>query len=355
MGLISNILGINKTPSPHADVFAKFEKSALLMSSQSQLNENREALFDLFASENWKALSLDDRKSAIQALENDFAFREGRPAKPVVLESMREGLYGGWYPEQDKICINERLVKDGTLYRSQKQPMKSANLQIMDTVIHEGYHAYQTHALENPDIHNDKAQLREWALNEGRYYGNGHEYFIQPQERDAWRFGYQHTSEILDGIEARNGHEPGREDYDSKMEVCSYDVHLREAEKNERGILDHMEQEMIAACEAKGINYDFSGESQNQTFVAKAEEGSLEQETPPELVNSPPEETEQTEYDMSALAVSGGEEKPESMTMDQLLAPDPSMAEKSASMDDIAPVHEQDSSETVEQSQSYSL
>ena len=75
MGIISNIFGFGKAPaSPNADLFAKFERSSLLMATPQQLSENRNALHDLFSSKNWENLSFEDKKAAVQALENDFSF-----------------------------------------------------------------------------------------------------------------------------------------------------------------------------------------------------------------------------------------------------------------------------------------
>ena len=405
MGIISNIFGFGKAPaSPNADLFAKFERSSLLMATPQQLSENRNALHDLFSSKNWENLSFEDKKAAVQALENDFSFQQGRPAKTVEVTGLEDGCYGGWSARADKIYLNENLVKNGSLYSDEyATAMSDANIQIFDTIAHEGYHAYQSYALENPDVHEDKAQLREWALNEGRYYDSGAEYNIQPKERDAWQYGNAQTVAAFYGIEQRNGPELGMDDYNAMCQTNSYSEKLAQAQSREPDVLDHMEQEMMEACDEKGINYDF-GESRSEGYAAKAEEAVLEREAPPEMVNAPPEETHKMTIDelmtpqsempqqekkmsieelmatqeeisqqnapqqeniisLDAIAAEASQsenaqqEKTEKMSIEDLMAPQTEMKAETqeASMDSAPSAPAQDNSEEISETQSYSL
>ena len=255
------------------EFFDRFSKESMDHSTWSQLEANREQLYDMFAHDTWTRLDPATKRSAIQALENDFAYQEGRPAKKVEITSLKDGQYGGWSPKADKIFLNENLVNNGSLYHDKyAQPMPDANMQIFDTIAHEGHHAYQSYALEHPEIHADKEQLRSWALNTGLYYDHGNEYLIQPMERDAWRFGYEKTTEAFRGIEERNGREPGREDYELTAQQNSYDLALQEAELREANILDHMEEEMQEACDQKGIFYDYAPRGEQQDAAAAPEE-----------------------------------------------------------------------------------
>ena len=236
-------------------LFSSFDHSVMGKLSPERQAANRAQLHDLFAANTWNTRYLRV-KQAVQALENDFAFQQGRPAKTVEVTSLKDGYYGGWNAERDTIRLNKNLLQSGTLYNSpDAQPMPDANMQIFDTVAHEGYHAYQSYAMKHPEVHEDKAQLREWALNEGKYYDTGDRYFIQPQERDAWQYGYNATTEAFRGIEARNGPEPAetKAEYENTALSSSYHAALAREQRRDPQVLQTMEQEMEAACQAQGI------------------------------------------------------------------------------------------------------
>ena len=193
MGWFSNLFHREQSqndqaqPNRYQQLFSSFDHASMRNATPEQLAANRAQLHDLFASKTWNSLDYDTKCQAVQALENDFAYQQGRPAKHVEAVPLDDLCYGGWNPELDTIHLNENLLKNGTtLSDPNARPMPDANMQVFDTVAHEGYHAYQSYALEHPEVHADKAQLREWALNEGKYYDNGDKYLIQPQERDAW-------------------------------------------------------------------------------------------------------------------------------------------------------------------------
>ncbi len=254
MSAIGSLFGIKRD---HSSLFNSFERNSLDDLSSEQIAKNRQDLYDLFSHKNWDGLSLDDKKSAVQALENDFAYQQGRPAKEVLVEPLADGRYGGFNSELDKIRLNENLLTHGNLFSEEGlDPMPDANMQIFDTIAHEGYHAYQDHALKYPFIHDDKAQLREWALNEGKYFENGEEYLIQPQERDAWAYGHEQTVKAFEGIQERNGAEPGWDEYEANAEISSYDLALERAQSEDPEVLDRMEKEMEEGCREKGIFYD---------------------------------------------------------------------------------------------------
>ena len=271
MGWFTNLFRREQTQAEQAQadqyrqLFSSFDRASMLNATPEQLSANRAQLHDLFASRTWNSLDYDTKCQAVQALENDFAYQQGRPAKAVEVTSLRDGCFGGWNAGRDTIRLNENLLKSGTLSSNPyAQPMPDANMQIFDTVAHEGYHAYQSYALEHPEVHADKAQLREWALNEGKYYGSGDKYLIQPQERDAWQYGYSATTQAIQGIEARNGPEPEltKAEYENTALANSYNAALAREQRRDPQVLQTMEQEMETACQQKGITYDFTGQSQ---------------------------------------------------------------------------------------------
>ena len=258
MGWFSNLFRREQTQAEQAQadqyqqLFSSFDRASMLNATPEQLSANRAQLHDLFSSRTWNSLDYDTNCQAVQALENDFAYQQSRPAKTVEVTSLRDGCFGGWNAGRDTIRLNENLLKSGTLSSNPNaQPMPDANMQIFDTVAHEGYHAYQSYALEHPEVHADKTQLREWALNEGKYYGNGDKYLIQPQERDAWQYGYSSTTQAFQGIEARNGPEPElpKAEYENNALASSYNAALAREQRRDPQVLQTMEKEMETACQ----------------------------------------------------------------------------------------------------------
>ena len=251
----------------HDKLFAQFSRESQLMATPQQLEANRAQLHDLFSSQTWKGLDYSTRCQAVQALENDFSFQQGRPARPVTPIKLPDGHYGGWSPSKETIFLNKNLLETGSLDSGRyATPLPDANIQIFDTIAHEGYHAYQSYALDHPEVHADKEQLREWALNEGKYYQDGR-YNLQPQERDAWKYGYTSTREAFQGIQERNGPEPAWQDYQNMVNSCSYENILSVEQARDPQVLEHMEQEMQTACQQQGIFYDYPGREQAETQV----------------------------------------------------------------------------------------
>ena len=296
-------------------LFSSFDHSVMGKLSPEQQAANRAQLHDLFAANTWNSLDLDTKKQAVQALENDFAFQQGRPAKTVEVTPLKDGLYGGWNAERDTIRLNKNLLQSGTLYNSpDAQPMPDANMQIFDTVAHEGYHAYQSYAMKHPEVHEDKAQLREWALNEGKYYDTGDRYFIQPQERDAWQYGYNATTEAFRGIEARNGPEPAetKAEYENTALSSSYHAALAREQRRDPQVLQTMEQEMEAGCQAKGIPYEFGPKNQIlQNGPLPQNQGVQQGQAPPEPGDRMREEQaegENQDFSMDEMAQAPAEE-----------------------------------------------
>ena len=304
-------------------LFSSFDHSVMGKLSPERQAANWAQLHDLFAANTWNSLDLDTKKQAVQALENDFAFQQGRPAKAVEVTPLEDGLYGGWNAERDTIQLNKNLLQSGTLYNSpDAQPMPDANMQIFDTVAHEGYHAYQSYALEHPEVHEDKAQLREWALNEGKYYDTGDRYFIQPQERDAWQYGYNATTEAFRGIEARNGPEPAetKAEYENTALSSSYHAALVREQRRDPQVLQTMEQEMEAGCQAKGIPYEFGPKNQIlQNGPLPQNQGVQQGQAPPEpgdrmreeqsnVENQEQAESENQDFSMDEMAQAPAEE-----------------------------------------------
>lgn len=154
---------------------------------------NRRELYSNFSYNKWNQLDTGSKWKCLQQLENHFAAEQGRPAVKVLPISSKEvrGDYGGYDPDKNVIYINRDLVEYGTLVGPvdiNHPTQLDANMQLFDTIAHEGYHAYQGYAIKHPGFHKDMKQVKEWAINDRnvKYFRRGDEYLVQPRERDAY-------------------------------------------------------------------------------------------------------------------------------------------------------------------------
>lgn len=139
----------------------------------------------------WKELSPDERLDALRMLESRLAEIQGRrPPLPIVAEEMDSaGFYDG-----KALHINIEHIKD-----------PSYRLEVIDTVAHEGRHAYQHYAVTHPGFHKNEKEVLYWAANQEAYFHPkkicekfGLQYYVcQPVELDAFRYGWK-TQELFD-------------------------------------------------------------------------------------------------------------------------------------------------------------
>ncbi|MDD2521351.1 MAG: hypothetical protein PHW11_00815 [Anaerolineaceae bacterium] len=126
----------------------------------------------------WESLGIDERFTALQQAENTLANLQGRPALQVESQEMAPNEYG--------FFDGERLVVN-TNHIAVDMPVDEN----LDTVIHEGRHAYQQFAVENPGTVPEAVRVA-WEQNMENYkpqsvYGM-EIYQSQPIENDAFNF-----------------------------------------------------------------------------------------------------------------------------------------------------------------------
>lgn len=164
--------------------------------------------------ENWKNLSVEERVAVLNRIEQCAAAIEHRPPVRVVAENMRGMDFGYFSNSQGKIAINVKYLErnDPAMHR-----------EMIDTIIHEGRHAYQHYNVDVKVIHESASEVRTWAENfydpKYQYYQAGHQrvpirmldgsvrdvdfrlYYYQPVEIDARNY----TSEVMAKLEAKGG------------------------------------------------------------------------------------------------------------------------------------------------------
>ncbi|MBG0787348.1 MAG: hypothetical protein H0S79_19835 [Anaerolineaceae bacterium] len=129
--------------------------------------------------ENWEGLESDERLSALQSVEDSMSEIQNRPSVAIEAVEMGPGQFGGY--DGNSIKINQEHLDGG-------QPVDEN----VDTIIHEGRHAYQEFVVNNPETITDQSVAQSWSDNFENYldlqtYG-AELYNSQPIEQDAWSY-----------------------------------------------------------------------------------------------------------------------------------------------------------------------
>ena len=104
--------------------------------------------------ENWVTLELSEKESVLNSLEERIAEIECRPACPIRLLPLEERQWGGYNPVTKDITINSDYAElsDHHTYK-----------EVVDTLIHEGRHAYQDYNVNVAEIHPRHSEVVSWA------------------------------------------------------------------------------------------------------------------------------------------------------------------------------------------------
>lgn len=177
---------------------------------------NYPAVFDEIRTENWIVATTDQRRQYLQDFEDYEAIEQGRKARTIVPVNMGNANYCGNYdPDSpDTIQINEEHLSDDLANQG-------FNYECLDTVLHEGRHAYQDDAINGKIEHNPE-ETELWRMNstDGIYKTQDQAtYRFQPLEADANNFAH---SEI-DQIKSQVGEDLG---YDKYIEGREYSDEL---------------------------------------------------------------------------------------------------------------------------------
>jgi hypothetical protein len=146
---------------------------------------------NLLKNNEWSKLSLQNRGAVMQSIENEVARREGRPPCNVSLFSEP--------PKNGKIIAGQ--YANGKIELNTYH-LNGASEDCLNTILHEGRHAYQEMAVKGEIYHHDKAQLKSWQDNmkPGNYIDpekNRRAYYKQPIEADAREYASITSRQIL--------------------------------------------------------------------------------------------------------------------------------------------------------------
>ena len=132
--------------------------------------------------ETWQSLDSAQRLECLQNIEDRMAEIQGRPSVQISTDTeLGPTTFGGW--DGVGIRINAAHLSGDM-----------AVDEFVNTIVHEGRHAYQDYAIQNPGFVSDEGTVNSWADNRvpGHYlfaedYGQ-EIYMAQPLEADAWRY-----------------------------------------------------------------------------------------------------------------------------------------------------------------------
>lgn len=133
----------------------------------------------------WKQLSIEQRIDVLQSIEIEVAEIAHRPSCKVNVQQLPEGSFGYYNPQNKEIVINE-------LYLSQNS--SEIHHECLDTILHEGRHAYQDFNMTCRQVHTSVGDITNWYKNEYEYGYQDAEtygfkaYAMQPVECDARKF-----------------------------------------------------------------------------------------------------------------------------------------------------------------------
>ena len=135
--------------------------------------------------ENWESRTPSERLNILQKAEYEIAEIEHREPCPIIAEVLPDKQYGFYSPDSKTITVNERYLCD-TDFNGYRETL--------DTLIHEGRHAYQDYNLTQREVHPRSGEVNNWKWNE---YGVGYLsadlygyeiYSVQAVEADAKAF-----------------------------------------------------------------------------------------------------------------------------------------------------------------------
>lgn len=153
-----------------------------------QTPDSSHSFLDTFNKTNWSNATVQERMDAYQNLEHFMAQEQGRAERQVVFEDFSKTLEDGdgvvgYYSSND-----DKLHMDMKYLTGERNPYDG-----MDTVIHEGRHAYQHDCINGYATPDDKIAPNMQGMRDNFATGDYHSsndpfYDLQPAERDSFTY-----------------------------------------------------------------------------------------------------------------------------------------------------------------------
>lgn len=212
------------------------------------LNKSDFDLLLLFHSKNWNRMRPKARMHALQEVENRRALADGRPALKIYSCSMPPDHLGSHV----RTPKGEELIVINSLFLTSGKLSQFTGAGALGTVLHEGRHAFQSHAIRTDRKDIPDAQKIDWTAVMGEFGGLYTDdppifYYLQSIEMDARRFA---RYSLLDMY---------RMFKNAGIEDQSLDDHLQKLLERECTIIDlvrqHLTLESIDKYEQMVLNH----------------------------------------------------------------------------------------------------
>lgn len=115
--------------------------------------------------ENWKKLTVEERTELLNRIETKIAKIEHRPPLPIKVEKMKPWTFGYQDNANKLIALNSLFVMSDT---------KKAYSEVIDTILHEGRHAYQHYNVDKKCVHDSLSEVNTWREN---FYDPKYKYY----------------------------------------------------------------------------------------------------------------------------------------------------------------------------------
>lgn len=160
-----------------------------------QVKEATEAIENIEGTKynEWKELSVEERADVLQKIENSVAEVAHRPSCIINVKPLGENNYGFFDSETGEITVNSNYLTSS--YEDYSE--------CLDTIIHEGRHAYQNYNVYYEQVHPNSKDISDWDSN---WNLNGYQdpqtygfeaYWNQPVEADAREFAEKIKNRLL--------------------------------------------------------------------------------------------------------------------------------------------------------------
>lgn len=215
------------------------------------MDKKTEALYSKFRNENWNSMTPQQRLDTLQELANYSAELNHAAPQKVTVEELEGAAYG--YFDGEKIVVNKHILDKGMMVKTvideetgEKElltrEVQDANLQMMDTIFHEDFHAFQEQAVNGEipaetlkEMGITQETIHNWQSNNTimNYVDpeiDGSLYRIQGLEESAFRIGEMRTQQAFGYLNEKYGEDPNFKAYQSSIQKNSYTYNLNMAQ-----------------------------------------------------------------------------------------------------------------------------
>ena len=149
------------------------------------------SIYNKFKYKNWVRLSEGKRQRVLEKIEKKQAKKLHRPTLPIVINLDPNWHCFGMFENKGNkklLHLSINLIKNPTL-----------RFHALETILHEGRHAYQHHIIHNKKLRFYHFKEKKWKQNYSGYISSKEDsaiYAMQPIERDAQKYAIKQMNQF---------------------------------------------------------------------------------------------------------------------------------------------------------------